>query len=204
MSSAVAISPRQYLSGLVADSFIRLEQVPGSSLAARSALSRAAKRGELRRVGRGLYFKGRETRYGLTRPTSEAVVREALGDSGVGPVGLSAASALSLTTQVPAQLGISFVGPLPTFLPSIRLHKRNNLRRMRLHYLEIALLEVLRGTDLFIEQSREEAVAAIRTLVEDGEVRLAEIETVLVGEPPRVRAEFVKLSVEIRARDAHR
>lgn len=204
MTSKVAIPPRRYLSGLEADSFVRLEQVPGSSLAARSALSRAAKRGELRRVGRGLYFKGRETKYGLTGPTSEAVVREVFGDSGVGPAGISAASALGLTTQVPAQLEISFVGPLPTFLLSIGLHKRNNLRRMRLRYLEIALLEVLRGTDLFIEQSREEVVAVIRALVEDGEVRIVEIESVLVDEPPRVRAEFVKLAAEIQATDAHR
>lgn len=95
-------------------------------------------------------------------------------------------------------MAISCLGLLPTGLASIRLHKRSNLRRLRLRYSEIALLEVLREPDVYIEQRGEEFVAAIRALVEDASIRIDEIESVLPGEPPRVRSEFRALVVALR------
>ncbi|MGH8961577.1 MAG: hypothetical protein ACRDWT_10255 [Jatrophihabitantaceae bacterium] len=54
-------------------------------------------------IRNGLYFKGAKTRYGMTRPSSEAIAIAVLGTVGVGPTGHTAARALGLTTPIPAE-----------------------------------------------------------------------------------------------------
>src|SRR4030067_3126473 len=70
-----------------------------------AALSRLSREGELVRVRRGLYWRGAKTLLGMAPPRSELIARELLGRVGVGPAGMSAASSLGLSTQVPARTG---------------------------------------------------------------------------------------------------
>lgn len=77
----------------------------GSRAAVDQALSRLARRGSLLRVGRGLYVRPVEGRFGA-RPPEAASVVQALATQraeGVVPHGAAAANELGLTTQVPVQ-----------------------------------------------------------------------------------------------------
>jgi hypothetical protein len=75
----------------------------GSRAAVDQALSRLHRRGTLMRIGRGLYVRPIEGRFGA-RPPSPAKVVETLsvatGET-ITPNGATAANALGLTTQVP-------------------------------------------------------------------------------------------------------
>ncbi|WP_305091849.1 hypothetical protein [Prescottella sp. R16] len=142
----VAVGPAgKALQAVPVGSFVHTRKLPGSADAAASAVKRARARGELIRIRKGLYFKGVKTRYGMTRPTADAVVTEVLGTAGVGPTGFSAARAFGLTTQVPAQPAIAVTGRrVPAGLP-VRVTTRSNPARASLRPLEIAALELLRG-----------------------------------------------------------
>lgn len=77
----------------------------GSRAAIDQALSRLAKGGALLRVGRGIYVRPVEGRFGTRPPETEKMVRaiaEARGET-VASHGATAANALGLTTQVPTR-----------------------------------------------------------------------------------------------------
>jgi hypothetical protein len=116
METTLERSPGAVLRSLPTGSFVRVDDLPGTRSAARNAASRAARRGELVQLRRGLYFKGTPTRYGTATPDAELVALAVLGDQGVGPTGVSAARALGLTTQLPAVPHLVTCGPVPTGL----------------------------------------------------------------------------------------
>lgn len=75
----------------------------GSRAAIDQALSRLAASNQLLRLGRGLYVKPAESRFGSRPPTTESVVRgieERQGET-VVPHGAAEANSLGVTTQVP-------------------------------------------------------------------------------------------------------
>lgn len=76
----------------------------GSRAAVDQALARLAKRNQLIRVGRGLYVKPTESRFGPRPPTTENLVHamELQGETVVAH-GAAEANALGLTTQVPVR-----------------------------------------------------------------------------------------------------
>src|SRR5438105_3705839 len=83
------------------DRFWRPEDFDGSPEAVAKALSRLTRAGELRRVRRGLYWRGTPTQLGMAPPSPDRFVHEVIGAPGTGPAGWSAALALGLSTQVP-------------------------------------------------------------------------------------------------------
>lgn len=176
MTTAV-LTPAAYIADRLAGSYLHLEELPGSPAAARAAAHRAVKREELVRVRRGLYFKGKKTRYGMTKPPVEDVALETLGRCGVGPSGVSAARAFGLTTQVPAVPELASASPVPTGVPGVRIHKRNNMARRELNYLEVAVLELLRDWRLASEASWSEVAAAVKAKVRDGAIDPAKVLT---------------------------
>ena len=75
----------------------------GSRAAVDQALSRLTRRGQLLRIGRGLYFRPIQTRFGVRSPEVSTVleaVRKATGEA-IAPSGAATANQLGLTTQVP-------------------------------------------------------------------------------------------------------
>lgn len=77
----------------------------GTRAAIDQALSRFAKSGALLRVGRGIYVRPIESRFGARAPETEKLVEaiaEARGET-VASHGAAAANALGLTTQVPTR-----------------------------------------------------------------------------------------------------
>lgn len=85
----------------------------GSRVAVDQSLSRLTRRGELMRVGRGLYVRPIESRFGSYAPPAEKVVEEVARLRGETVVshGAAAANALGLTTQVPMKVVYLTSGP---------------------------------------------------------------------------------------------
>ncbi len=175
MIGSVADKVRAVVASAPAGSFIRSADVPGSRAAVNTAMSRLAAAGELLRVHHGLYWKGVNTRFGAGRPGLVDVAIAVAGPDGAGPSGWSAAQALGLSTQVPAEPEVAVAGPVPSF-EGVRFHKRNNLARRDLGFWEIALLEALRSYPAYAEVSVAEFAARVRALVAEGKVRLAHLE----------------------------
>jgi hypothetical protein len=187
------------LAALPTGTFVHVERLPGSRAAASSAVWRSHKRGDLVAIRKGLYFKGARTRYCMTRPSAEAAAAEILGHVGVGPTGHTAARALGLTTQVPARPALTVAGPIPTSVPSVRVSRRNNMRRRDLTCTEIAVLELLRGDwEQTVEGGWPALVAAVATAVRGKRVRLKALaEAVAAERSPAARANFSRLSADL-------
>ena len=88
----------------------------GDRAAIDQALSRLVKRGQLLRVGRGIYTRPVETRVGQRAPAPEKFMQAWSAHTGetVAPSGAAAANLLGLTTQNPSTLVYLTSGPSRT------------------------------------------------------------------------------------------
>lgn len=197
--TAAQSSPRAYLEAVPVGSFVRTKELPGTKAAVSIAASRAAQRGELVLVRRGLYFKGVRTQYGMMRPTEEQIAEEFLGTRGVGPSGLSAARALGVTTQIPAKPEFAIVvGRSEALQGMFRIHTRKNAARLDLSAQEIALLEVLRDPETLVESGWPALVRAVKELAAAAAIRLPEVAAAVRTEPNQsVRHWFGQLTVDL-------
>lgn len=188
------LSPAAAIREIPERSFVRVDRLPGSSTAARKAASRAVKDGLLLPVRRGLYYRGRRTRYGITAPRPDEIARAVLGTRGVGPAGYSAARAWGVTTQVPP---VWHVATLRTADPieGVTQHERRNLARADLNELEIALLELLRAPEVYVEAGWDVLIDRFYASLANGEVDLDRLREALPGEYNRaVRDNFALLA----------
>lgn len=163
--------------------YIRNSDIPGSSAAVNTTLHRLWQEPdtELVRVKNGLYWKGVRSRFGPGRPMRLDAALEAARGRGAGPSGWSAANALGLSTQVPVVPEVAVVGSTPS-MPGVRFRRRNNLARLALSPIEIALLEVLRDPR-YLEVDLAGVAGRVKVLAADGRVRLNKVEEVAMSEP---------------------
>lgn len=176
--------------------FWRPEDFQGTQGAVAQALSRMVRTGELRRVRRGLYWRGAPTMVGMSPPPPIHLAHAVVGEFGLGPARWSAALALGLSTQVPRRESIAVAGRTPRNPGSVHYVSRSaatKRRDERLLPIEVALLEVLREWDELVEVSSQEAVARIDGLARDGMIRLERIARASQTEPPRVRERLRRL-----------
>jgi hypothetical protein len=184
--------------------FWRPTDFDGSPGAVAVTLSRLHEEGELRHIRRGLYWRGRKTLLGMAPPRPELVARELVGTVGVGPSGLSAASALGLSTQVPSRTIVAVPTRPPVDPSGVRFVDRSGREgraKAGLRPFEIALLEVLEDPSRFIEVDRDEADARVRALFETGVVNAARLSRAAADEPARVRENLRDLFARIDRRD---
>jgi hypothetical protein len=168
--------------------FFRSRDFTGSTSAVETAMSRLASAGTLKRVHRGLYWKGVRSRFGSGRPPALAVGLELAGPRGVGPAGWTASHVLGLTTQVPPSTELTVVGRNPPRAPEgIRFHTRANLDRLGLRFHEIALLEILRDWPSTAESDWPRLLTVVRDLESKGLVNLEHLARSVRGEPPKAR-----------------
>ena len=194
-----AMSPTAVIRSAPERSFVHVSRLPGSPAAARQAASRAARDGELVAVRRGLYFRGAKTRYGMTRPRVEDVAREVLGETGSGPAGYSAARAWGVTTQVPSTFHVATLWEVDS-ISGVTQHARRNKARATLNAKEIALLELLRAPDTYVESGWRVLVDRVREALSTGEVREVALRTAVATErSPAVRESFAELVDNLRA-----
>lgn len=170
--------------------FWRPEDFPGSPDAVAKVLSRLTAAGEIRRVRRGLYWRGEPTRLGMAPPPPDRIVGEVVTATGTGPARWTAALALGLSTQVPRHETIAVPGRAPRNSGSVRFVSRAaSLKRRdeRLRPTEVALLEVLRDWETLVEVPFDIAIKRVASLVESGAIRLDRVVRASATEPPLVR-----------------
>lgn len=166
--------------------FLRRRDFEGTDRAVESALSRLVAEGELVRVRRGFYWRGKTTRFGMTHP-SVLETAVAVGGPGTGPAGVAAAQLLGLTTQVPATVEVAVPGKAPDPMSGARFRSRPYSRReRRLTPIEVAVLEVLRDPHA-AEVPWPRVEDRIRELLADGTVRAQVLDAEATSEP-RVQA----------------
>jgi hypothetical protein len=176
--------------------FWRPEDFEASPDAVAKTLSRLAEAGELRRVRRGLYWRGAPTRLGMAPPPPERLAGEVVGGSGTGPGEWSASLALGLSTQVPRRDTIAVPGRAPRDPGTVHFVSRaasTKRRDERLRPAEVALFEVLRDWDGLVEVPTHDAVDRIGHLVDTGALRLDRLVRASATEPPRVRERLRRL-----------
>src|SRR5680860_655578 len=87
--------------------FWRPEDLVGSPSTKQHLLAGLVDGGELRRIRRGLYWRGTKSPLGMAPPPTDALIQELAPGPGVGPAGLYAANLLRLSTQVPRRAEIA-------------------------------------------------------------------------------------------------
>lgn len=194
------MSPSAVIRSAPERSFLHVSKLPGTPVAARQAASRAARNGELFPVRRGLYYRGAKTRYGMTRPRVEDVAREVLGEVGTGPAGYSAAREWGVTTQVPSSFHVATLWPTDP-IPGVTQHARRNKERAKLNAKEIALLELLRAVDVYVEAGWDTLVERVWRALAKKEVREDTLRAAVAGERnTAVRKSFAALTADLVAR----
>lgn len=178
------------------DRFWRPEDFAGSAEAVAKALSRLTCEGKLRRVRRGLYWRGITTHLGMAPPPHDRFIHEIVDEHGIGPANWSAGLALGLSSQVPRRETIAVPGRAPRNPGNVGFVSRaasTKRRDERLRYPEVALLEVLRDWDTVVEVPDDVALERIADLVVTGTLRLDRVVRASKTEPPRVRERLRRL-----------
>lgn len=168
------------------------------------ALSRLAKDGTLQRLSKGVYYRGRATALGPSRPDPVAIRKLAADRAPMFPAGVAAANLLGFTTQSAGRSEVATTaGSLPRKLAGrdTIVHTRRPEAWKRLSDHDAALLDVLRRGGNTSELSEKDTISrTLRLFKEPG--RYERLARVASSEPPRVRAMLGAIGDEIGARSA--
>jgi hypothetical protein len=159
-------------------------------LAVAQALSRLCRAGVVRRLSKGVYYRGRATKLGPSRPSPSALRQLAERRRPMFPAGLAAANLLSFTTQTAARGEVSTsASNLPRKLVGAQtvVHTRRPAAWAKLTEIEAALLDFLRQGGHSSELSPEATLERTLALLNEPK-RFHRLAKVASTEPPRVRA----------------
>ncbi len=187
--SAASLVRKQVLAST--NRFWRVEDFQGPPHAVVLELRRLLRAGELERVRRGVYWRGRKTRFGMAVPAAVEAVRKATGErEAVGAAGWYATNLLGLSTQVSPVPIVAISTRPPTGLRGVKLldrSRRTGRRTGRLNYLEVTLLEALEGWDRHVELAPDAATRRFLELLRNQRVSVTKLARASKTEPPRVR-----------------
>lgn len=176
--------------------FWRPEDLSTAASTRQHLLAELMEAGELRRIRRGLYWRGTASPLGIGLPSTDRLIAELTPGPGVGPAGLYAANLLRLSTQVPRRAEIAVPYRAPTDVKSIQFTSRPS-RHGRvdasLNQAEVALLEVLESWERSIELPPDQAAARLRELLRNENVRPERLAAAARTEPGTVRARLREL-----------
>lgn len=174
---SVAAAVRQEIDAARVGDWFTVQEVAarhGRRHAVELALTRAAHRGDLVPIKRGLYWKGAKTRFGTTAPdaldAALAAARAAGFPIGVGPAGWTASHVLGLSTQIPALVHVAVPGRPPKAPDGVKFHQRAPAGRAGLGVLDVALLEVLRTFPHMVQSDWDAVVRRVETLAREGRI----------------------------------
>lgn len=178
----------------------RLSDFRGLSFPAiAQTLSRMTRQGELQRLGKGLYYRGRTTAFGPSLP-NPATIRALPVRQRAFPAGLAAANMLGFTTQNPARPELATEGlslPRQIIGKEAVIHTRRPAAWRSLSEADGALLDFLRNRGKASELTPQETVQKLMDhFSEPG--RFERIAQVALSEPPRVRAILGALGQQLR------
>jgi hypothetical protein len=169
----------------------RLKDFPGLAFpAVAQTLSRLARSGRLERLSKGVYYHGRRTSLGASRPNPATLLQIAASRHPIFPAGVAAASLLGFTTQTPARRELATcASSLPSALvgSTARIVTRRPAAWSRLSEVDGALLDFLRRGGDFCELSPAAAIRRTLRLLEEAG-RFERLAVAARTEPPRVRA----------------
>lgn len=154
------------------------------------ALSRLFRLGRVQRLGKGLYYKPRQTAFGPSEPNPSQLRSLPILGKGIFPAGYAAANLLGFSTQHSAKLEIATNGlSLPRLIVGKEtiIHTRRPESWQKLSHTEAALLEFLRQRGSFSELSPEETVDKLLKHFNSADL-FKHLFQVAITEPPRVRA----------------
>lgn len=116
---------------------------------------------------------------------------ELVNGAGVGPAGLSAATTLRLSTQIPRCAHYAVPGRAPTGRRTVRFVSRAS-RSGRADYalsaLGVAALEVLDEWEQVLETDPEDAMDGLSSLITSGDIDAERLTAAGATEPPRAQA----------------
>lgn len=171
------------------DRFWTPDDLSGAESTRQHLLAELVRAGELRRISRGLYWRGTRTPLGMSPPSPAALLARIAPGHGSGPAGLSAANALRLSTQIPRKMLVAVPAraPRPTDVIEF-LDRRARTGRVtaKLRAMEVALLEMLDDPSAS-ELSPHETRERLRDVLKSDAVRPQLLARAAKTEPARVR-----------------
>ncbi|MGP0067231.1 MAG: DUF6088 family protein [Isosphaeraceae bacterium] len=169
------------------------------STAVAQTLCRLHRQGAIQRLGKGLYYRPRQTAFGPSRPNMAHIRSLTLRQKGVFPAGIAAANLLGFTTQNAARIELATDG---TSLPRLFLgkdaviHTRRPVVWRALSEMDAALLDFLRNRGETSELPPEETVEKLLEYFREPG-RFERLLEAARSEPPRVRAMFGAIGEQI-------
>lgn len=158
-----------------------------SATAVAHALSRLTADGQLQRVRKGLYFRPKTTVLGPSLPSATAALAQTFR-APLHPSGLTAASALGLTTQNPGRGEYATPAAAgPGALRNATVHTRRPPARYGLSDEDGALFELLRDRARASDLDAETTITRLVSRLSNP-VRFGRLANAALAEPPRVRA----------------
>lgn len=168
-----------------------VEDFDGSPAAVNSELRRLVARGELTRIRRGVYWRGKKGRFGMTHASQATALRKTVGDhEAVGATGWHATNLLGLSTQVSPVEMLAVTHRRPRGFDGVKVvtrTARTGRRDARLNDLEVTYLEALEGWDRYVEVKSSTALRRFVQLLDDDEIRMDRLVRASHTEPPAVR-----------------
>jgi hypothetical protein len=179
----------------------RLADFDGLPLTAvAQALSRHSRQGFIERLGKGLYYRARQTAFGPSRPNRTELRALPLRLKGVFPSGVAAANLLGFTTQNPAKVELATDGlSLPRQIVGSEavVHTRRPESWRSLSETDVALLDFLRNRGSSSELSAEKTAKRLLDYFREAG-RFKRLLKVAPSEPPRVRAMIGAIGQQLR------
>jgi hypothetical protein len=164
------------------------------------ALSRLSRRGVIERLGKGLYYRSRQTAFGPSRPNRTQLRALPLRLKGVYPSGIAAANLLGFTTQNPARVELATDGlslPRQIVGKEAVVHTRRPESWRTLSETDAALLDFLRNRGESSELSPEKTAEKLMDYFRETG-RFKRLLKVAQSEPPRVRAMLGAIGQQLR------
>lgn len=173
------------------------EGMPFTAVA--QALSRLARRGLIQRLGKGLYYRSRQTAFGQSKPNTAEIRSLPVRRRSVFPAGIAAANLLGFTTQNAARVEVATEGlSLPRLIVGKEtvIHTRRPESWRGLSDADAALLDFLRNRGESSELTPEETVARLLGHFREAG-RFDRLLKIAESEPPRVRAMLGAIAQEL-------
>ena len=169
----------------------RIEDFGGSPSAVNNELRRLISRGELMRVRRGVYWRGKKSRFGMIGASQGEAVQKVLGaQEAVGATGWHATNLLGLSTQVSPVEALAVTHRRPEGLHNVKVSSRaarSGRREAKLNGMEVTFLETLEGWDRYVEADGATALERFGELLDREDIRVERLVRASRTEPPVVR-----------------
>lgn len=161
-----------------------------SFIAVAQALSRLYRQGIIQKLGKGLYYRPRQTAFGQSKPNPNQLRSLSIQNKEIFPAGNAAANLLGFTTQNAAKIEVATNGlSLPRLIvgKDTIIHTRRPESWKKLSYKDAAILDFLRQGGKTSELSPDETVnKLLEHFHEKGQFK--RLVQVAESEPPRVKA----------------